>query len=234
MATLTKATPLVAQIRARLAEGADPERAAGAKAYLKSRDEHLGVRMPEVRAIVKQAARDHPPASLDQLIEAATTLWREASVREEKHAAIDLTGLRLALGRLELLPLLTEMITGGAWWDLVDAVASRNAALLDAHPTEMTENVRVWIGSDNMWLRRSAIICQLKRKDRTDLALLTEAIDQNAGDPEFFIRKAIGWALREYSRVDPGWVTDFVDARATVLSPLSRREAVRNIASLPA
>lgn len=229
MANVTSVSPLVDQIRTRLAEGADPERAAGAKAYLKSQDAHLGVRMPQVRAIVKDAARTYPPASLDELLAEATELWRGASYREEKHAAIDLTGLRLALGKLELLPLLTEMITEGAWWDLVDAVSSRNTALLEAHPVEMTENVRVWIASDNMWLRRSAIICQLKRKNHTEVALLTEAIDRNAADSEFFIRKAIGWALREYSKVDPDWVIEFVAARVTVLSPLSRREALRNI-----
>ena len=89
--------------------------------------------------------------------------------------------------------------------------------------------VRGWIGSDDLWLRRLAILCQLDRKHETDLALLTDAIDAAADSPEFFLRKAIGWALRQHAKVDPGWVRDFVRGREQVLSGLSRREALKHV-----
>jgi 3-methyladenine DNA glycosylase AlkD len=154
-------------------------------------------------------------------------LWREAAYREERHAAIALTGLPEARGALELLPLHEEMITTGAWWDLVDGVAPRIRDLLLAHPAQLRPVLLDWARSADRWLRRSAVIAQLGAKDRTDTALLTEVIEVNAADPEFFVRKAIGWALRDLAKSDPAWVRRFLTEHE--LSPLSRREAARNL-----
>ncbi|MDR2380232.1 MAG: DNA alkylation repair protein [Bifidobacteriaceae bacterium] len=101
------------------------------------------------------------------------------------------------------------------------------AALLDAHPADAARLVRRWRRDDSLWVRRLAIISQLGRRERTDRSLLAEAIEANLGDPEFFIRKAIGWALRDFARADPAWVRAFVDSHQ--LSPLSRREAVKHL-----
>ncbi|GAA4354522.1 DNA alkylation repair protein [Angustibacter luteus] len=219
---------LVDQIRRRLRAVAEPERAAGMQRYMKSEMPYLGVRMPVLRGVVRETTRAAPPV-LQEIQAAASTLWREADYREERYAATALTGLGPAVGQLELLPLHTEMITTGAWWDHVDEVSQRVGATLAAHPDVVRPLVVSWTTDDDRWLRRASIICQLGRKGSTDLALLTVAIDANLDDREFFIRKAIGWALRQYARTDPDWVRRFVVERDEQLSPLSRREALKHL-----
>jgi 3-methyladenine DNA glycosylase AlkD len=101
--------------------------------------------------------------------------------------------------------------------------------ILVAHAAEVGPIVLSWATDQNLWVRRAAIIAQLGSKRRTDLTLLTLAIDANAGDTDFFIRKAIGWALRQYARTDSAWVQAFVDAREDQLSGLSKREALKHL-----
>ncbi len=218
---------LVTSVRRMLREQADPALAPGQQEYMKSSMPFLGVRVPEVRRLTKAAARSTPPADLDDLERSARRLWDEATHREERYAAAALTTLRLAKGRLELLPLYEHMAVTGAWWDHVDEVAHRIADLHDAHPEPTAKQVRAWGASSDMWLRRLAILSQLGRRDRVDRALLVDVIEPNVADPQFFIRKAIGWALREVARVDPAWVRTFADEHE--LSPLSRREALKHL-----
>ncbi|KQX66496.1 DNA alkylation repair protein [Angustibacter sp. Root456] len=221
---------LVQAIREQLRDLAEPSRAPAMQAYMKSAMPFLGVRVPVVRSAVHAVAREHPPADFDELVAAATVLWREAAVREERYAATALTGLPLALGRLELLPLHEEMIVTGAWWDHCDEVAHRVGRTLQAHPEQVAPLLRAWARDRDRWLRRCAIIGQLGLRERTDVALLTDVVDANLGDHEFFVRKAIGWALRDYGHTDPRWVRAFVTARHDALSPLSRREALKHLA----
>ncbi len=220
---------LLATIRSRLAAAADPARAAGAQAYMKSQMPSLGVRVPAVRRIVRAAATELPPGSLEDLKSAVLELWRGATWREERYAAIELTGLRLAAGELSMLPLYEEIIRSGAWWDLVDGVSHRLCALLQAHRQELAPELRRWSADPDFWIRRASITAQLGAKSATDPALLEDVIDANLADPEFFIRKAIGWALRDYAATDPGWVRAFVERCGPGLSPLSRREALRKL-----
>ena len=124
---------LVELIRTELRAQADPERAPGMQAYMKSSMPYLGVQVPNVRRLTRAAALRYPPADLEGLRQSAAALWREAEFREERYAATELTGLRMATGRLELLGLWREMIVTGAWWDHVDAVAHRIGDLLVAH-----------------------------------------------------------------------------------------------------
>jgi 3-methyladenine DNA glycosylase AlkD len=218
---------LVTDVRAALRAAADPERARGMQAYLKTTEPCLGVRLPEVRRLAREAALADPPATATDVERAAGPLWREAACREERYAAIELTGLPVARGALDLLPLHEEMITTGAWWDLVDGVAGRVCALLLAHPAQLRPVLRGWARSADRWLRRSAVIAQLGARERTDKALLAEVIEVNAADTEFFVRKAIGWALRDLAKSDPDWVRGFLAEHE--LSPLSRREAARHL-----
>jgi 3-methyladenine DNA glycosylase AlkD len=218
---------LVDTIRSLLREHADPELAPGQQAYMKSPMPFLGVRLPEVRRLAKSAARSSPPADIDDLERCVRRLWDEATYREERYAASELTALRLARGRLELLPLYEHIAVTGAWWDHVDDIAHRIADLHEMHPGPTAPSVRRWSTSDDMWLRRLAILSQLGRRDRVDRGLLVDVIEPNISDPEFFIRKAIGWALREVARVDPGWVQTFADEHK--LSQLSRREALKHL-----
>jgi 3-methyladenine DNA glycosylase AlkD len=218
------------RIRRELRASGDPERAASTAAYLKVAENGglplLGVRRPEVRRITRAAATGHP-ATAESLTDVARSLWDTAEYREERYAAQDLLGLRWARGRLDLLDLHRHMAVTGAWWDHVDEVAHRIADLLDTHPEEMAGVLRTWRSDDSMWLRRLAVIGQLGRRDRVDLELLADVIEPNLADPEFFVRKAIGWALREVARWDPDWVRAFADTHE--LSPLSRREALKHL-----
>ncbi|WP_019203393.1 DNA alkylation repair protein [Tsukamurella sp. 1534] len=220
---------LVAAIRAELRAAADPERAPKMQAYMKSAMPFLGVSAPAVRAITSVARRAHRPADVDELRDAVVDLWDGAQYREERYAAQNL--LRGALGRgdLSLLPLHRHMAVTGAWWDHVDEVARRIADLHDAHPMETGVAARGWSRSENLWLRRLAIISQLGRKDRLDTVLLEDVIEPALPEPEFFLRKAIGWALREHAKTDPAWVIAYVERNDARLSGLSRREALKNL-----
>ncbi|MDJ0456775.1 DNA alkylation repair protein [Arthrobacter sp. NQ7] len=223
---------LIRALREALGKRADPVRAAGAQTYMKSSLPSLGVRVPEVRHIAASAARDFPPASAGQLRATVLELWRSSGFREERYAAIDLTAHRLVAGDLAMLPVYEEIIRTGAWWDYADGVAGRLCGLLLAHPREMSAVLRRWSRDPQLWIRRAAITSQLKAKKATDTALLAAVIEPNMADPEFFIRKAIGWALREYAKTDPEWVGVFVARHAGELSPLSTNEALRRIAGV--
>ena len=214
------------EIKAALIAEADPERAPAQQAYMKSAMPFYGVPMPRVRELTRAVAARFSP-DLAAVEAASRELWDAATHREERHAALALTGLRVAKGRLELAGLHEYQARTGAWWDFTDEIAHRIADLLDAHPEEAAALVRAWSRSDTFWVRRLAILSQLQRKTRTDAALLTEVIEVNAADSEFFIRKAIGWALRNYAFTDPDWVRLFVDAHT--LSPLSYREAIKHL-----
>ncbi|SFR45571.1 3-methyladenine DNA glycosylase AlkD [Microbacterium azadirachtae] len=223
---MTSSSALATEIREALRAAADPALAPGQQAYMKSAMPFLGVRVPDARRIATQAARGI--VDVDELRDAALDLWRAAGYREERYAAQALMALKPLRGRLDLLDAHEEMIRTGAWWDHVDEVAHRLADLLDAHPAELSVELRVWADDEDLWIRRAAIIAQLQRKDRVDHALLSDVIEANLGDEEFFIRKAIGWALRDHARADPDWVRAFVDAHPS-LSPLSRREALKHL-----
>ncbi|WP_332663544.1 DNA alkylation repair protein [Aeromicrobium sp.] len=220
--------PLLSAIRDALRDAADAGRAPGMQAYMKSPMPFRGVPMPSVRAITKAAARAHPLLTVDELETAVRTLWDEAEFREERYAASALLATKIGAGRLELVPLYEHLATTGAWWDHVDDLAHRVAELHDAHPIETAAIARRWSTADDVWLRRLAIISQLGRRDRVDPALLAEVIEPNIADREFFVRKAIGWALREYARVEPEWVRGFV-AEHDALSALSKREALKHL-----
>jgi 3-methyladenine DNA glycosylase AlkD len=217
-----------AAIRSLLREKADPVRAAGAQAYMKSRMPFLGVRVPEVRRVAASAVAAFPFASGEELRTTVLDLWRGATFREERYAAIDVTAHRLVRRDLHMLPVYEEIIRTGAWWDFADGVSGRICGLLQAHRPEMTAVLLAWSGDDNLWIRRASITAQLKAKSATDPVLLAQMIEANLADRDFFIRKAIGWALREYAKTSPEWVRDFV-AQHPRLSQLSRREALRRL-----
>jgi 3-methyladenine DNA glycosylase AlkD len=220
---------LVERVRTGLRAAAEPSRAPQMQAYMKSAMPYLGVPVPAVRALVRAEAMSRPPGSTDALSATAAALWRDATHREERYAATALVDVPAArrLQTTALLPLYQEMITTGAWWDHVDEVSHRIGGLLTAFPDEMAPTLRSWAHDPDRWLRRSSIICQIGLKQATDTELLADTIAANVDDRDFFLRKAIGWALREYAKTDPGWVRAFVAAHE--LSPLSRREALKRL-----
>lgn len=148
--------------------------------------------------------------------------------RELHHTAVDLLMKQAKKLGPEHLPLIEELITTKSWWDTVDALAIHVAGvILKRHPKEIAAWNERWINSDDLWLNRTAILFQNRWKDDTDRALLFTNIDRHCGRGEFFIRKAIGWALRELGATDPDAVRRYVKSRK--LSPLSEREALRKL-----
>ena len=159
-------------------------------------------------------------------------IWRGAAFREERYAAITLTGVRAAKPYQDLsaLPLYEELIVTGAWWDYVDVIATRRLwTLLVNERAAMRKAMLAWSTDADLWKRRSAILCQIRAKDKTDLELLYACIEPSLDSKDFFLRKAIGWALRQYAWTDPEEVRRYVAGHADRLSGLSRREALKNI-----
>ncbi|WP_424185995.1 DNA alkylation repair protein [Actinokineospora sp. G85] len=220
-----------AAVREALAAAADPAKAEGMRRYMKSELPFLGVAKPERAKLVRAAIAAHPCATKDEWLAEARDLWRGAAHREERYAATDLTGARryAAWQTADVLPLYEEFIVTGAWWDHVDEVAAnRVGPLLRAFPDQIGPVMRAWATDPDRWRRRTSVICQLTAKADLDTDLLTHAIESTQDDQDFFLRKAIGWALRQHARVDPDWVRAFVDAHPR-LSPLSRREALKHL-----
>lgn len=195
---------------------------------MKSALPYLGVRMPSLRRAQRSIFAEHPLETEDELDAELRELWDEAEFREERYTALAL------LDRYPdwvSLPLLERLIVEGAWWDYVDTLARRVGDLL-RRDHSVAEAMRAWSRDENMWKRRVSVICQLGFKEQTDLELLYDCIEPNLGEREFFIRKAIGWALRDYAWHDPHEVDRYVREQADRLSPLSRREATKNLARL--
>ncbi len=226
MSTLQRA------VRAALRSRAEPERAAGMQAYMKSELPFLGVRSANVKEACREVFADYAFDDAADWQADVRTLWHGAVHREERYAALLLAGHRRAksLQTLAALPLYEELIVTGAWWDFVDELAAnRVGPLLAAFPAPMTKTMRVWSTSSDMWKRRASILCQLKFRTKTDRELLGACIEPSIESTEFFLRKAIGWALRELAKHDPAWVKRYVKANAARLSGLSRREALKHL-----
>jgi 3-methyladenine DNA glycosylase AlkD len=210
---------LISAVRSGLAAHADPIKAPQMQAYLKTDMPCLGVTVPLQREIVARAAGEFPIASFEDWRDTVLELWRGAGQRQYR-----------AFQTIAALPLYEELIVRGAWWDLVDEIAThRLGPLLLSHPAAMRRKMLDWSRDRSLWKRRSSIICQLTLKEKTDLELLYACIEPNLSDKDFFIRKAIGWALRSYVYTDPGEVARYVRENEIRLSPLSKREALKNI-----
>jgi 3-methyladenine DNA glycosylase AlkD len=230
---MTSGERLLPDLRAAFAAAADPARAPAMQADMKSTMPYHGVAAKPCRAICKERFADLAFPDGAAFAAAVRAMWHGARFREERYAAIELTGHRSARAHqtLEALPLYEELIVTGAWWDLVDGIAShRLGGLLRRHPREMRRAMLEWSRDDDLWKRRSAIICQLGFKADIDLELLYACIEPSLGSREFFLRKAIGWALRQHAWTDPAEVARYVREKGDALSGLSRREALKNIA----
>jgi 3-methyladenine DNA glycosylase AlkD len=253
---MTAHQALIDALRHTLAAHANPAQALPMQAYMKSALPFYGVAAPLRRQLVAAAvaaaaapavpaAVAHPAAQAatppplpDTTTLAATVLalWRGATHREERYAALDL--LRLPRhGKLlttALLPALQEMLVSGAWWDHCDEISGvALGRLLQAEPAPMKPVLRQWARGGNLWLRRAAMLSQRSLKTGFDAVLFYETLLPSLGDntfaKEFFIRKGMGWALRERAYRAPEEVQAFCDEYANQMSPLTRREALKAI-----
>ena len=215
-----------------LSAAGDPERARAQQAYMKSEMPYYGVASPELKTLLRPLLKEFRPASREAWDATVRTLWDGATHREERYAAIAFAQHPAAKKWQDpdSLDLYEHLICTGAWWDLVDVVASDLVGpILLSHTRKTTPTMREWAVSDDLWLRRAAVLSQLKHGADTDLDLLTYVIEANVDDTSFWLRKAIGWALRQYGRTDPEWVRSEVDLMGSRLSGLSRREALKHL-----
>ncbi|HEX6750184.1 MAG TPA: DNA alkylation repair protein [Longimicrobium sp.] len=230
--SMTDPAALLARLRAALAAAGDPATAEGARAYMKSAMPYHGVKATPQRAIFRQVFADVDLPTGEAWRTLVLGIWRGAEFREERYAALWLAGDRrfARFQSMDALPMYEEMIVTGAWWDYVDDVAThRLPVLVRRHSVEMRRAMLGWSMDDDIWKRRASILCQLPLKRETDVDLLARCIEPSLGRSEFWLRKAIGWALRHYARTDADWVRRYVREHEASLSPLSKREALKHV-----
>lgn len=207
-------------------EHRNDEIAEGQKAYMKGHFEFYGIKTPVRREISQPfMTKEHRP-SKDEALKIVEECWQQ-SEREFQQFGLDFILKYTKKFEKKDISLLEWLVTHKSWWDTVDMLATKGAGdYFKKFPEERVKKVKEWCSQENMWLRRVAILFQLKYKEDTDLDLLTYAIENNLGSNEFFINKAIGWALRDLSRTFPEWVIEFVVTHPE-LNNLSKREAIR-------
>ncbi len=207
---------------------AKPELVESMTAYMKGHFTFLGVKAPEVRLASKQTLAAGKHAEAEDLIRFADECWAQP---EREFQYVGCIFLRKWVAALEPdnLTDLERLIINKSWWDTVDSLAAWSVGPLVRANRQLAEVMDEWIDSDNMWLARTAIIHQLSYKGDTDADRLFSYAETRAEDTEFFIRKAIGWALRQYARVEPDEVRSFVAANEDRLSGLSKREALKHL-----
>lgn len=198
------------------------------KAYLKDKFEFFGLKTPIRREVQKPFLQKEYLPKKDQAFKIAKELWKKPE-REFHYFAQELISKYKNKLEEKDLDFIEYLIKHNSWWDTVDMIASHLVgSYFKKFPKNMSALMLKWSVDENMWIRRSSIIFQLKYRDSTDFELLSQVIENNLGSKEFFINKAIGWALRTYSSVDPEKVIDFVETHPT-LSNLSKKEALRLI-----
>lgn len=217
----------VALIEEKFQAAADPVKAQPMKKYMKNLFEFLGIPKPRRLLLKKELLKKERLPGVERLEEIIKQLW-ELPEREYQYFGFELVEHYRKQLKEQDIELLEYMITNKSWWDTVDFIA---ANLVGPHfkrfPHLVGRYTAKWLGSGNMWLQRTALLFQLKYKAGTDVELMFQIIRQLADSKEFFIRKAIGWGLREYSKTDPSVVISFVESQS--LSNLSKREALKVI-----
>ena len=220
--------PYVTSLKNLFEQNADPSRAAPMKKYMRDQFEYLGIKTPERLALQKDFHAGHGLPALADLDTVLRELW-SLPQREFQYAAVGLLSKSEKQIPAKFIKTIEYLIVTKSWWDTVDIIAGGTVGLHFKRFPEVREKyLPKWRASDDFWLRRTTILFQLNYKGETDFDLLCDLIRENLGSKEFFINKAIGWALRQYARVDPKAVKKFVNGTKE-LHPLSRREALKHL-----
>ncbi|GAA0569930.1 DNA alkylation repair protein [Paractinoplanes ferrugineus] len=224
------ASTLLARLDNDLAAERDPQRAAAMAAYMRDQFEFAGLAAPALRAVERSAFGRLPEPTPADLREFALACWARPE-REFHYVAVSYLRKHVKRAGSGFLPVARELITTKPWWDTVDPLATRVVGdLVRLHPL-LAGVLDAWSADDDKWLVRTAILHQLHYGPATDTARLFGYCAAQAEHPDFFVRKAIGWALRQYARTDPGAVLAFVDAHRDRLSGLSVREATKHLSA---
>lgn len=205
---------------------ANAEKAAGAKAYMRNQFDFLGLMAATRQSLTKAYLEENLP-DYDQLEKIVHDLWAMPE-REYQYFAIDLMAAMKKHWTIDIIELFEFVLINKSWWDTVDHAASDlTGPYFKLFPGQVNKITGRWNQSPDFWLQRSSIMFQKKYKQHTYTNLLSQYILHHARSNEFFIQKAIGWALREYSKTDPTWVIQFVTQNK--LAPLSEREALKRV-----
>ncbi len=225
-------TPLADELLGRLDETyratADPVRASGARAYMRNQFPFLGIPSPRQAQLNRTILAGLAKPDETDLTVVALECWARDE-REFQYFACAYLRRHVRVGTPRLITTARTLITTKSWWDTVDTLAAHTVGpLVAAHPS-LRSTMDEWIEDENLWLARTAILHQLQYKDRTDSHRLFRYCTLRADHPDFFIRKAIGWALRQYAYTDAQAVRDDLERAASILSPLSIREAAKHL-----
>ncbi|WP_407563288.1 DNA alkylation repair protein [Streptomyces sp. 184] len=225
------ASPLADTVLDRLAAAypaaADPERAAQSAAYLRGVAPFLGIPAPRRRELSRAVLAGTPRPAEADCAAIALRCWRLPE-REYHYFAVDYLRRHVRRCSPGFLPVVRHLVVTTSWWDTVDALAAHVVGGLVAADPAPAAAMDEWIEDDDLWVARTALLHQLRFKDATDTGRLFGYCLRRAGHRDFFVRKAIGWCLREYAKTDPRAVRAFVDAHRAELSPLSVREALKH------
>lgn len=220
-------TALLATLKIEFEENSNAKIALQQKAYMRDQFEYYGLKTEIRRTLQKPFLVKQFLPEKRELYKLVKTLWDKPQ-REYHYFAQELAFKYIKQIEIDDIHLFEFMITNKSWWDTVDFIATKLiASYFKKFPEQKASVIHKWIASNNIWLHRSALIFQLKYKTDLNTELLSSTINSLLGSNEFFINKAIGWVLREYSRTDPYWVVEFT--QKTELSNLSNKEALRLI-----
>ena len=203
------------------------ENARGAEKYMRDQFKFLGIKSPGRRELSKQFYAQHGLPEIRDLDKIIKDLW-SLEHREYQYFGMELCDKFKKKFRKNDIKLMEWMVTNKSWWDTVDYIAANPIGnYFRLFPECISDITGRWIKHSDFWLNRSALLFQLKYKEQTDAHLLFEYCDQHKHQDEFFIRKAIGWALRQFAKTDPKAVKDYV--KSANLKPLSKKEALKNL-----
>lgn len=220
---------LIAIATRELSARADAEKAVGMAAYLKTNMPFYGVQKKGRTEVFRVIKREIPIADNTTYRTAIEALWEQPH-REEKYLAIGIAKAYAEFLTVENLDLYRRLIVEGAWWDFVDEVAIHCVGIVYLNQRSQTEpTIEAWVDDDIMWLRRTSLISPIKHKAETDYIMLFDHCLRRAHEKEFFIRKAIGWTLREYAKTAPERVSSFLLEHRDEWSGLSFREAAKHL-----
>ena len=209
-----------ADILDKFRSAADPEKAKEMSAYMRDQFAFLGIPSP----VRKEMSKEFLKAAKKKPVDWAFVFecWERPEREYQYLAANYLEAVKRSLSPSDI-PNIKKLIASRSWWDTVDSLDVLVGDIALRHP-EVNETILMWSTDENIWLRRAAIDHQLTRRDKTDTALLEKILLNNLGQDEFFINKAIGWSLREYSKTNPDWVRSFIEKHKNDMKALSIRE----------
>lgn len=214
-------------LRSKFEASADPVRAIGAKAYMRDLSEFYGISSPRRKEILAELKKETGFPNIAEIDIFVKFAWEQPQ-REWQYAAMEMMAPLTRKGDFKLMDTAEFMIVSKSWWDTVDYISSNIAGqLFQKNHDLIYPRIESWLQTENHWLWRTALLFQLKYGHKTDQKLLFGLCDRLSGEKDFFIRKAIGWSLRQYSKYEPLAVINFTETHS--LSGLSRREALKVI-----